>query len=163
MGPTRTTDDLPSVRIERYGPEHRGGCGALFDSNAEPFFAPHERDLLQEFLDGPLAAQFFVATMDGGVVGCGGIESVGAGRWKLRWGMVRRDLHGRHVGERLLVHRIDTIRRIEPSARVVLLETTRHSAGFYERFGFTVASVTAGGFADGLDTVEMVRSLDPER
>ena len=148
------------MRIEPYGPAHRAGCLALFDGNAEPFFAPHERVLLERFVESPLAASFSVAVLDTTVVGCGGIEAVGAGIWKLRWGMVRRDLHGRHLGARLLVHRIDTIRRRDPSARSVLLDTTRHSAGFYERFGFTVTSVTPGGFTDGLDTVQMARRLD---
>jgi hypothetical protein len=48
----------------RYSAAHRAGCLAVFDSNADRYFAPFERNLFAEFLDARALAEPFFVLLD---------------------------------------------------------------------------------------------------
>jgi len=153
--------------VRPYRPHDFEACLALFDSNTPPFFAPEERVLFGRFLqDDP--ARYFVLEEGGRLVACGGIAlgpesspdcsagvALGPQSSGLTWGMVRRDLHGRGVGTRLLAFRLEWLRENAPHMREVRLSTSQFTAPYYARQGFQTLTVTPDGFAPGIDAVEM--------
>ena len=148
--------------LRRYRGEDRAACLALFDSNVPDYFAALERaDFIRTLdeIDDGIVAYWLIEREGEGVVACGGYAASDgeASVAVLCWGMVRRDLHRRGLGERLLSERL---RRIDadPAFAWCVLETTQHSRGFYARHGFRAVREQRDGFAPGFDLVEMRRA-----
>lgn len=161
------------MHLRPYTPADREACLALFASNVPDYFAQIERDDFIDTLDN--IDDYFVLELDGeGVVACGGYATArpdpdggpqsNADLAVLCWGMVRRDLHRRGLGERLLSERL---RRIDadPAYTAVVIETSTFSRDFYARHGFVTTREQADGFAPGYDLVAMRRPVpsQPER
>lgn len=145
------------MALRPYTTADRDACLALFASNVPDYFAQIELDDFVDTLDH--CEHYFVIEQEGeGIVACGGYDALDQplGAAGLCWGMVRRDLHGRGLGERLLRERL---RRIDadPALAQVLIETTQRTRDFFTRHGFAVTRTVADGFAPGYDLVEMVR------
>jgi predicted GNAT family N-acyltransferase len=149
------------LSLRRYRAEDRAACLALFDGNMPEYFAADERAEFVETLDemdGGIA-DYWVLELEGeGIVACGGYAATDGDPSiaVLFWGMVRRDLHRRGLGERLLLERL---RRIDadPAFASAVIETTQHSRDFYARHGFQVVREQRNGIALGLDLVDMRR------
>ncbi len=156
-GPGKTPE--PSLResrltIEPYSPGAFDACLDIFKGNQEPYFAESERALFEAFLMSEALTQpYFVVLADDAAVACGGFYRDG-GVIHLNWGMVRRDVHGRGLGRFLLEYRLARIKEAYPD-RPVRIDTSQHTAGFYQRFGFAIVSIERGGYARGLDKVNM--------
>ncbi len=147
----------PQLEIRAFDTRDREACLKLFDSNTPQFFAPHERAEFEAYLSdleerGP-NAEYLVLEMDGKIVACGGYY-VADGTAGLAWGLVGRDQHREGFGTQLLLERLRRIARV-PNASEVVLDTTRQSKGFFERFGFEVVNITPDGYGAGLDRVDM--------
>ncbi len=143
-----------------YSAVHRAGCLAVFDSNADRYFAPFERDLFAEFLGArALSEPFWVLLESERVIGCGGYYRQ-EGAVHLNWGMIERSQHGRGHGRFLLDRRLEQI-RAEGAGRPIRIETTQHTQRFFQKHGFGVISCAPNGFAPGLDRVEMERAAEP--
>lgn len=121
-----------------YREDDRAACVALFESNVPEYFAEVE---LEDFLETlQYIDRYWVIEQAGeGIVACGGYAGVPdePGVAALCWGMVRRDLHRRGLGDFLAGERL---RRIDADEdfNAVVIETTRFSCGFYARYGFVV-------------------------
>ena len=151
------------VDIRPYSASDLDACLAVFDSNMPLYFIRAERDGFRDFLEN-LPGPYLVLTDPGGaIVGCGGhaIADDEPGRADLCWGMVRQEKHRRGYGRTLTHARIDAAKR-DPSVRVIALECSQHTTGFYERFGFRVTSVERDGFGPGLDRCLMRLDLRRE-
>ena len=59
----------------------------------------------------------------------------------------------------LTAARLDILRAMA-GVEAVEIETSQHTAGFYQRFGFEAVRVLADGFGPGLDGWEMTLALD---
>lgn len=142
-----------------YRQDDHAACVALFQSNVPEYFAAVELgDFLQTLRE---VDRYWVIEQAGeGIVACGGYDAVDdqAGVAALCWGMVRRDLHRRGLGDFLVGERL---RRIDADGgfNAVVIETTRFSCDFYARYGFEVTREQADGFAPGYDLVEMRRPV----
>ncbi|SFK43904.1 GNAT family N-acetyltransferase [Caulobacter sp. UNC279MFTsu5.1] len=153
-----------TVRLRSWRAEDRALGEALFDSNTPRYFAVVEKADFLAFVDDLPGPYFVLETLDGEALGCGGYArkldapSVAA----LCWGMVRGDLHGRRLGERLLAERLDRI-AADPVFQTVEIKTTQHSRGFFARYGFVETAHTPDGFAPGMDLVVMTSPLDAWR
>lgn len=93
------------------------------------------------------------------IVGCGGFfitEDISLAR--LVWGMVRRDWLRQGLGRFLLLFRLREIAKAG-GVQMIRLETSQHSAPFFESQGFKVVRVTKDGTAEGLDRVELTMKL----
>lgn len=146
------------LKIRAFDTRDREGCLTLFDSNMPQFFAPHERAEFEAYLDdleerGP-NGEYLVLEVDGKTVACGGYYVAPDGTAGLAWGLVGRDSHREGFGTRLLLERLRRIARVQ-NAHEVVLDTTRQSRGFFERFGFEVVKITPDGYGAGLDRVDM--------
>lgn len=152
------------VRLRPWGAEDRALGEALFDSNTPDYFAAIEKADFLGFMDDLEGPYFVLETLAGEALGCGGYArqpkapSVAA----LCWGMVRGDLHGRRLGERLLTERLALI-AADPTFETVDIQTTQHSRGFFARYGFVEIAHVPDGFAPGMDRVDMTLRLDAYR
>lgn len=136
-------------------------CLAIFDSNVPTFFAPEERADFCQFLESLNTEDrpYLVLTRYGSVIACGGLAvDSEKQRASLAWGMVDRAFHGQGLGSSLTQARL-TLARAIPGIAELSLDTSQHTHGFYEKFGFTVSKVTPDGFAPGLDRWDMTLRL----
>jgi predicted GNAT family N-acyltransferase len=136
-------------------------CLRLFDSNAPTFFAPEERAEFCEFLKDAAASDsmYLVLARKGSVIACGGLTTeAGSPQARLVWGMVDSALHGQGLGAHLTQARL-ALARATPDLAEVVLSTSQHTGGFYQKFGFTVSKVIPDGFASGLDRWDMTLRL----
>ena len=149
----------------------REACLAVFDSNVPDYFHDAERVEFAAFLAALPGPYLVLVDTDGVVVGCGGYARVaGTGRADLCWGMVSNSAHGKGLGRALTQARIDRV-LADPTVTEVVLNTSQHTVGFYERLGFETVAVIPDGFAPGLDRYDMrmsvggsieIRMLQPE-
>ena len=148
------------MNVRAFLPADRAACLAVFDSNVPQFFLPSERaeyaQDLGEFESGGWgsAATYLVLEDAAGIAACGGAYLGKDGRAGLAWGMVDRARHRRGLGSELLQARLDWLRG-QPRAREVWLDTSQHSAPFFQRFGFNVMKRAEGGYGPGLDRIDM--------
>jgi RimJ/RimL family protein N-acetyltransferase len=144
-----------------FRPEDFVACLAIFDSNVPKFFAAQERAEFIHHLQNMTVVDYpyIVLTRGGKIVACGGLTLDRASRQAgLAWGMVDRPLHGQGLGTELTQIRLDFARGLSGFDRLIL-ETSQHTQGFYEGFGFIVLEIVPDGFAAGLDRVEMALRL----
>jgi GNAT superfamily N-acetyltransferase len=126
----------------------------IFRSNIPKYFVPGEEEGLREFLSDTRAEDYFVAEMDGEVIGAGGIAPNDDGTVSLCWGMLRSDFIGKGLGRKLTEFRIQMAREKFGSMPLVT-STSQHTQGFYEKFGFRTTDHTADGFGPGIDICKM--------
>ncbi len=138
-------------------------CMALFESNVPKYFAQHERSDFIQCLDAvdPVDRPYLVLIENNLVRACGGLI-IESQRQKARmaWGMVDSNFHNQGLGTILTEARIE----LACSHHEVIelgLETSQHTYGFYESFGFQTVGITPNGFADGLDRYDMVLKIKP--
>ena len=97
------------------------------------------------------------------MVGCGGFFRIpNAPVAVLTWGMVARARHSQGIGRLLLVERLHRLCQ-NPEVRVVKLQTSQHTSGFFEKAGFRTESVKEHGYGPGLHLYNMGMILDEER
>lgn len=153
--------------IRRYEARDRAACVAIFGSNCPQYFDPSERELLLGWLDAceqgrlrhatSLAEEFLVLERDGAVLSCGGFYVLRTPqRASMVWGMVQREHHREGLGRELLVHRIELLRSSYPD-HAITLDTSQHTAPFFERLGFRVTARKPDGYGPGLDRIDMER------
>lgn len=134
---------------------------AIFRSNIPKYFTPDEEPGLREFLrDFP--ENYLVYELGGEVVGSGGIELNADGTVSLCWGMIRADHLGTGLGRKLTEFRIALARDKFPD-RDLVISTSQHTQGFYEKFGFRLTRHVCDGFSPGIDICEMRLELDRKR
>ena len=148
------------VHIRPYTPADLEACLAVFDTNVPRYFISKEREEFRAFLENPPGPYLVLEDEQGVIVGCGG-HALGdePGRADLCWGMVRQEKHRRGLGRRLIHARIDAA-KADPAVRVIALNTSQLTTGFYERFGFRVTSTEPDGYGPGLDRCEMRLELE---
>lgn len=76
------------------------------------------------------------------------------GEHSLEWGMVNHTLHGQGLGTNLVKARL-ALAHASPNIIELTIETSQHSRGFYERFGFTVSKIIPDEFGQGVDRWDM--------
>lgn len=146
-----------AVLIRSYVPSDREACLDLLRSNIPEHFSPPETEEFARFLDA-LPGPYFVAEVDGRIVGCGGIAVEKDGvTATLCWGIVEATRQRTGVGTRLLERRLGGFLAEHPEIRRVQMHTSQKVQGFYAKHGFVVASVVPQGFGPELDLVTMVR------
>jgi len=150
-----------------YKPSDRAACLELFNSNMPKFFDPVELPLYEGWLDAldkgekvfdkNRAEHYFVAEKDGKIVACGGLciraEKDFA---SMAWGMVDNSLHKQGLGKAFLEFRIKTVGERYPGFGIEL-DTTQHSFGFFEKFGFRTTKITENSYAPGMHRYDMIR------
>jgi hypothetical protein len=146
------------MNIREYSPADLEDVVAVFRSNIPKYFSPAEEPELRAYLN-DLGGPYFVAEIEGTVMGAGGFALNGDQRSvSLCWGMIRSDHLGKGLGRELTKFRIHAAREQYPGLPLVI-STSQHTAGFYEKFGFSLLEHVADGFGQGIDICKM--TLEP--
>jgi hypothetical protein len=153
---------MPSrLHLRPYTAADKEACLALFASNMPTYFCAAEIPQFAGFLD-KLPCPYFLVEDSGEAIGCGGycVDSA-TGIATLIWGIVRRDRHRQGIGTFLLRSRLAKI-AADPAVVKIVLNTSQHTTGFFEREGFVVHSITLDGYYPGLHRHDMELLLDSE-
>ncbi len=149
--------------VRPFTPADTAACLAIFDGNAPPYFDPAERAEFEEFLTLPICHYLVIEDSQRRIIACGGYYINTAERWAgLCWGMVAREHQGEKIGSYLLLLRLHDICRRGTADRVKI-DTSQHTAGFFEKLGFVVDQVIHDRYAPGLHAFEMHLKLDHGR
>ena len=137
------------------------GVVQVFRSNIPKYFGPDEEPGLRSYL-AEFSRDYFVIKNGDEIVGSGGFAlNSGEDRTvSLCWGMVRSDHLGTGLGRLLTEYRIGRIREQFPHTPIVI-STSQHTQGFYEKFGFVLTKHLPDGFGPGIDTCEMRLETSP--
>jgi len=150
------------MKYRSYSKTDREACLQVFRGNTPKFFGIDEEDEFASFLD-RMPCPFFVLEEGGKVIGCGGYfvnEEKRTGG--LCWGMIEQAHHKKGLGKLLLLKRLDDMCR-DPHVDRVLMDTSQHSRGFFEKLGFVVYEVHENGYVVGLHRHELELRLDDEK
>lgn len=155
------------MNIRTYTAADRQACFDIFDSNCPPYFDPHERDYLVNWLDhqgtvpkmvtykNAKADHFYVLETDKGVIGCGGFYITTDGKHaNMVWGMVHNAEHKKGYGTALYTYREGVVKELYPDATIVL-DTSQYTYGFFEKLGKRVTKITDDGYGPGLNRYDM--------
>ena len=150
------------IQYRPYTPTDKENCLKIFRSNTPKYFGAQEEAEFADFLD-RMPCPYYMLEVDRQAIGCGGFfvneEKHTAG---LCWGMVHLDFHKQGYGKYLLLKRLDEICH-SPQIERILLDTSQHSKGFFEKLGFIVFEIIEDGYFTGLHRHEMELKLDDEK
>lgn len=141
------------ISIRHYHSTDLSACLNIFRSNMPKYFAESEFDEYASFL-ASFDGEYLVAEVNNQISACGG-SYVKDGIGRLCWGMVNQSKHRSSLGSALLTCRINNLFSQSKDLLLIQIDTSQHSAGFFERFGFKTTQVIKDGFDTGLDCVVM--------
>jgi predicted GNAT family N-acyltransferase len=129
------------------------GVVEIFRSNIPKYFGPSEEPGLRDFL-AKFSDDYFVGELDGEIIAAGGMAPNDGQTVSLCWGMVRSDHLGKGFGRELTEFRIEKAREKFGNLPLVI-STSQHTKGFYEKFGFQLLEHVPNGFGSGIDICNM--------
>jgi L-amino acid N-acyltransferase YncA len=142
------------MEIRSYTPADLESVVAIFRSNIPKYFSDSEEPGLRNFLADARSEEYFVAGTDGEIVGAGGVALNEDETVSLCWGMIRSDHLGTGLGKKLTQFRIDAAREKYGELPLVI-STSQHTQGFYEKLGFRLTGHTPDGYGPGIDICKM--------
>jgi N-acetylglutamate synthase-like GNAT family acetyltransferase len=149
------SSNMPNIRP--YLPDDKAACATIFAGNVPGFFLEHETARFTDFLE-RLPCPFFVIEQGKAIVACGGyFVDPANGNARLVWGMVERRHHREGIGRYLLQARLAALAG-DPQAQRVVVNTSQHSSGFFERAGFKIKEIVPDFFGTSMHrhTLELV-------
>lgn len=138
--------------IRAYRDEDFQACMEIFESNIDPYFSVSEREEFATYIRDN-GESYLVLEDSRGIIACGGY-AIEKDAGVFCWGMVARQYHGTGLGRELSLARIEHLRQ-QPGVKRIVLNTSQHTTGFYERFGFKITKVSPDGYGPGLDCCDM--------
>ena len=140
-----------------YSNHHYEDCAKLFNTNMGKYFSAEEEGDYLSFLKRLTNEdKYYVVQENDLIIAAGGVAEDGD-HVVLTWGMVSRELHGKGIGDFLTSARLEQIAKHYPE-KIVQIETSQHTAGFYNRHGFRTHLKTPDGFGAGIDKIVMTLS-----
>ena len=145
------------MNIRIYNSNDKNACLAIFDSNCPPYFDKNEKDDLIQWLDKEDRLDYYVLENEGEILASGGLyRDTEKNEVGFAWGMVSKAHHGKGLGTRLALYRINEAERSYPN-HDLKLETSQLTRAFYAKHGFKETSHEKDGFGPGIDKVTMYR------
>jgi [ribosomal protein S18]-alanine N-acetyltransferase len=130
---------------------------AIFDSNVPDFVAPEEKQDLLFFLEKETQdLSYYILFSEGEALGmCGYHIDKDKNEAILCWGLLHRKAHSRKLGSAMLQFRIEEIRKISSSAKIIC-RTSHVTEGFFAKFGFKTIEKKENYWGEGLHLRKMV-------
>jgi ribosomal protein S18 acetylase RimI-like enzyme len=131
----------------------------IFDQNVPEYFDQSERDDFVHYLKEETQL-YFVAVLDGEIVGCGGINYAKSDKNAavISWDMIAPQHHGKGIGTQLLQHRIDILKKQEEINKIIV-RTSQHTDIFYQKMGFERLYTKKDYWAPGIDLYYMEMAI----
>ena len=147
-----------------YEVSDKDACLRIFDENTPQYFLPNERQDFSTYLDEQTGCHFVVENEGGALIACGGYATgwPDEGSATLCWGMVGKDWHGLGVGRLLLILRLAALCQV-PEIKMVRMDTSQRSVGFFMKWGFKTFRITRDHYGPNLHRYEMRLSLDEDK
>lgn len=142
------------MNIRTYTENDTESVISIFRSNIPKYFSQEEESGLRSFLADVRSAEYVVVANDVEIIGSGGIALNENDTVSLCWGMIRNDFIGKGLGKRLTEYRIN-LSREKFGGLPLVISTSQHTQGFYEKFGFKLIERIPDGFAQGIDNCKM--------
>jgi predicted GNAT family N-acyltransferase len=142
-----------SIKFRDFNDRDLDAVIEIFRSNIPRYFVPDEEDGLREFLSTSVE-HYYVAESDADVVASGGIALNADDTVSLCWGMVHRSRLGTGLGKLLTEYRLARSQEMF-GAKPMVISTSQHTKGFYEKFGFVLTEEIANGFGPGINICKM--------
>jgi len=147
------------IIIRAYRSTDKNECMEAFKTNVPKFFSDQEvfdfADFLERIEKGIDDIPFYVLSYNQKVIGCGGYaKDQNNAIFTLAWGLIHNDFHKKGFGEKLLSYRLEEIKRLYKNSSVII-DTTQHSAGFFEKYGFVTTKETENYYALGMHRIDM--------
>lgn len=142
------------MNIRKYNGNDAENVVSIFRSNIPKYFSREEEPELRNFLADIRSVEYFVVENNSEIIGAGGIALNEEETVSLCWGMVRNDFIGKGLGKRLTEFRIN-LSREKFGKLPIVISTSQHTQGFYEKFGFKLIECIPNGFAPGIDNCKM--------
>jgi GNAT superfamily N-acetyltransferase len=143
------------ITCRQYLADDEDAVIAIFRSNIPKYFTSDEEQGLRDFLR-DVPQEYYVIGFGNDVIGAGGIglNTIDEPTVSLCWGMVHSDYLGKGLGKQLTHFRIGlALEKYGPLPMVI--NTSQHTQGFYEKFGFRLVRHEPDGFSSGIDICEM--------
>ena len=153
------------ISIRNYTEADKAECLKAFRSNIPAFFLPNELEEFEQWLLKYTRAvdsqheicRYYVITVDDRVNGCGGFAiNLNSKDARMVWGFIDRNAHRRGLGRKLLFWRIKSLRDLAPDCTIAL-DTTQHSAPFFEKLGFDTVKITKDFYGKDMHRYDMVK------
>ncbi|AEI49474.1 GNAT family N-acetyltransferase [Runella slithyformis] len=140
--------------IRNYQPADRAQIMELLRLNTPEFFSPNEEEDLVYYLDNHIE-HYYVAELDGKVVGSGGINLADDGvTAKLSWDIVHPEQQGKGIGRALTEFRIQHIKAM-PGLQTISVRTSQLVYPFYQKFGLEIKEIVEDFWEEGFDMYRM--------
>ncbi|MFD2999702.1 GNAT family N-acetyltransferase [Pontibacter toksunensis] len=144
--------------IRAYTSNNKEELLILLRLNTPQYFDVSEEADFIEYLDHRLE-DYFVVEEDGQIIGSGGINYFPESKLaRISWDVVHPDFQGKGVGKRLMLHRIEHIRK-NPAIDFIVVRTTQRVYPFYEKMGFKLEKTEKDFWAKGFDLYQMRKIL----
>ena len=149
--------------IREYIKSDNKNCLESFKSNVPDYFTEDEIVDFENFLTkierGDNKTYFYVMIYNQKVVGCGGFgDKDNNGIISLAWGLIHKEYHKKGFGKKLLLHRIEQIKKLKPKYPVII-DTTQYSYGFFEKYGFSTKLITKDYYTIGMHRYDMLLEI----
>ncbi len=132
----------------------KAGVMSVFRANTPKFFSPEEESGLEFFLDHEIE-EYYVMLVNGKIIGSGGVNFEDDHKTGIiSWGMIHPDYQGKYLGTELLKYRVERLKNNKTVERI-LLRTSQHVFGFYEKQGFKLLRIEKDFWVKGIDLYEM--------
>ena len=130
----------------------------IFKANTPKYFAFEEEEAFCNYLDKE-RERFYVLSLDGTIVGCGGINFIDNDSFaKISWDMFHPAYQGQALGTHLMKFRISILKSMENIKKIVV-RTSQLAYQFYEKQGFELKEIKKDYWAKGFDMYYMEQSI----
>ncbi len=127
----------------------------ILQQNVPAYFDESEVADFIHYLDQEIE-QYFVAELDGVIVGSGGINFDEGGRiGVISWDVIQPEFQGKGIGSSLLKFRLDILKSIK-SVEKIIVRTSQLTFAFYEKNGFVLLEIKKDYWAQGFDLYKMI-------
>lgn len=128
---------------------------ALLRRNTPEFFdVSEEKDFVEYLRDD--SDHYFVFEEAGQIIGSGGFNPGfdGGETVRISWDIVHPDCQGRGIGRKLILYRIEQIKK-DPKVDKIVVRTSQLVYPFYKKLGFQLELITKDFWATGFDLYQM--------
>lgn len=143
-----------TISIRPYHKRDEQALLNIIQKNVPEFFAAHEVQELQAYLQGHID-QYFVIEDHQTIIGAGGINRYPEEQLaSISWDYIDPTYQKKGIGSLLLTHRL-TILLNDSSIKRIRVRTSQKAYQFYQRFGFVTHHTQTDFWGEGLDLYEM--------